>query len=143
PGANGWTYSDWVVGTAHIRAVDEQWPAPGTAIYHKAGPWPLSVQDKTVSLRCEPPHLLILSPRMWPLGQAKVELELTEVRPDTTEVRLPEDFEAGPLRWLRTKVNDLVLHRRNRELLRRLAELAIRRAHPAEQPTVDIACRGR
>src|SRR5207248_1475605 len=27
--ADGWTYSDWVVGTAHIRDVDPDWPAPG------------------------------------------------------------------------------------------------------------------
>src|SRR5690606_34749879 len=51
--ANGWTYSDWVVGTAHIRAVDEHWPSPGAAIHHKAGPWPMSIQDKTVSLSSE------------------------------------------------------------------------------------------
>src|SRR5690606_23262165 len=35
--ADGWTYSDWVVGTAHIRDVDSDWPAPGSRIHHKAG----------------------------------------------------------------------------------------------------------
>ena len=55
--ADGWSYSDWVVGTAHIRAVDEGWPAPGSVLHHTAGPWPFSLRDRTVSQRCEPPGL--------------------------------------------------------------------------------------
>jgi len=126
--ADGWTYSDWVVGTAHIRAVDDGWPAPGTRIHHKAGPWPMSLRDKTVSVVAESPTLLVLEPHMWPLGRARVSIHLTEVEPGMTKVRMAEDFEAGPLRWVRTKVNDLLLHHRNRESLRRLKDLAIRRA---------------
>jgi hypothetical protein len=53
-----------------------------------------------------------------------------------TRVRLAEDFQAGPLRWVRTKLNDLVLHYRNRESLRRLADLAVQRAQPGERTTV-------
>ena len=37
-----------------------------------------------------------------------------------------EDFAAGPLRWVRTKLNDLVLHLRNRETLARLSDIATR-----------------
>jgi hypothetical protein len=135
--ADGWTYSDWVVGTAHIRAVDENWPAPGSRIHHRAGPWPVSLEDSTLSLACEPPGLLLLRPRMWPLGEAEVRILLTEAGPGRTVVRLTEDFTAGPLRWVRTKVNDLVLHRRNRESLRRLADLAVRRDAP--QPAQSVA----
>ena len=36
--ANGWTYSGWVVGNSRIRAVDSNWPAPGTRILHSIGP---------------------------------------------------------------------------------------------------------
>ena len=39
---------------------------------------------------------------------------------------MQEQFEAGPLVALRNKVNDLVLHRRNLESLRRLSDLATR-----------------
>jgi hypothetical protein len=130
--ADGWTYSDWVVGTAHIRAVDEAWPAPGSRIHHTAGPWPLSLRDKTVVVAAQPPTSLVLQPHLWPLGQATVSIRLTEVSPGVTEVRMSEDFEAGPLRWLRTKANDLFLHHRNRESLRRLRDLALRRAAMAE-----------
>ena len=119
--ADGWTYSDWVVGTAHIRDVDPDWPAPGTAIHHKAGPWPFSLRDTTVALDCEPPRMLLMAPKLWPLGEARVRLVLTPAGPNATRVQLSEDFTAGPLRWLRTRVNDLALHRRNRESLRRLA----------------------
>ena len=58
--ADGWTYSDWVVGTAHIRAVDEQWPQRGSHLHHKAGPWPVSLKDRSTVLECEPGRMLLL-----------------------------------------------------------------------------------
>lgn len=126
--SDGWTYSDWVVGTAHIRDVDPDWPAPGTAVHHKAGPWPFSLRDSTIALDCERPWTLVLAPRLWPLGEGRVRIELREIAPGTTRVTLTEDFAEGPLRWVRTKINDLALHWRNRESLRRLADLAVSRA---------------
>ncbi|HWH01754.1 MAG TPA: SRPBCC family protein [Pilimelia sp.] len=123
---DGWTYSDWVVGTAHIRAVDPHWPAPGANLYHKAGPWPLSLRDRTEVLSCTEPTELVLQPHLWPLGEATVAIRLTPVGENATQVTIAEDFAAGPLRWLRSKINDLVLHHRNRETLRRLADIATR-----------------
>ncbi len=35
--SDGWTYSGWVVGTSHIRAVDAAWPAVGARIHHASG----------------------------------------------------------------------------------------------------------
>ena len=133
--ADGWTYSDWVVGTAHIRAVDPGWPRPGAVLHHTAGPWPLSLRDRTVSVRCEPPGLLVLAPHLWPLGEATVTITLEEQGPGRTLVGVHEDFERGPLRWLRTALNDLALHHRNRESLRRLGDLARQRAVPEEGET--------
>jgi hypothetical protein len=133
--ADGWSYSDWVVGTSHIRAVDESWPAPGARIYHKAGPWPLALQDWTISLASDPPNTLVVSPHLWPLGVATVHITLTEIAPGRTKVRIAEDFDRGPLRWARTKISDLVLHRRNREALRRLADVATRRVSPKQPST--------
>ncbi|HEV7960918.1 MAG TPA: SRPBCC family protein [Actinoplanes sp.] len=122
--ADGWTYSDWVVGTAHIRDVDAAWPAPGTTLHHKAGPWPISLEDSSTVVACEPDRSLTLKAGLWPLGQAWVHMELEPVGTTATRVTLAEDFEAGPLRTLRSKINDLVLHRRNIEALRRLADIA-------------------
>lgn len=140
--ADGWAYSDWVVGTAHVRAVDDRWPWPGAVLHHKVGPWPVSFHDRTVSVRCEPPELLVLSPHLWPLGEATVTLTLAEESPDRTKVVLHEDFERGPLLWLRTRINDVALHYRNRESLRRLEDLAIRRTRPADGPTLRAAASG-
>ena len=126
--ADGWTYSDWVVGTVHVRAVDDSWPAPGSKLHHKAGPWPLSLQDSSTVVECVPGKSLTMKAGLWPLGQAHVHLELEPVGPSQTRVTIKEDFDAGPLLLLRNKINDLVLHRRNVESLRRLADIA-ERAH--------------
>jgi hypothetical protein len=122
--ADGWTYSDWVVGTAHIRDVDPHWPEPGARVHHKTGPWPVSLHDSTLAVAAEARRMLHLRPRLWPFGEVEVRITLTEVGSDRTRITLTEDFHAGPLRWVRTKANDLALHRRNRESLRRLADLA-------------------
>jgi len=124
--ADGWTYSDWVVGTAHIRDVDPTWPAPGSKLHHKAGPWPLSLHDSSTVVSVEPNRELTLKAGLWPLGQACVRIILEPVGSNSTKVTLAEDFEAGPLLFLRNKINDLVLHRRNVESLRRLADIATR-----------------
>ena len=29
--ADGWTYSQWVVGNSRMRAVDPEWPQPGSS----------------------------------------------------------------------------------------------------------------
>jgi len=43
-------------------------------------------------------------------------------------------FDAGPLRWVKNKINDLMLHARNAEALRRLAELAENSRRPGSVP---------
>lgn len=123
--ADGWTYSDWVVGTVHIRDVDEHWPAVGSQLHHKAGPWPLSLQDSSTVLAVEPGRSLRLRAGLWPLGSATVTIVL-EPAGGGTRIVMAEDFEAGPLLWIRNKINDLVLHRRNIESLRRLTDIVLR-----------------
>ncbi|MEU5944935.1 SRPBCC family protein [Micromonospora sp. NPDC047465] len=124
--ADGWTYSDWVVGTAHVRDVDDAWPRVGSQLHHKAGPWPLSLQDSSTVLACEPPRRLVIRAGLWPAGEAKVVFTLEPVGDGATRVRIGEDFAAGPLYWVRNKINDLVLHQRNRETLTRLTDIAKR-----------------
>nr|WP_091653487.1 SRPBCC family protein [Micromonospora pallida] len=124
--ADGWTYSDWVVGTTHMRDVDDGWPGVGTRLHHRAGPWPFSLTDASRVLVCEPPHRLVIRAGLWPAGEATVVFTLDPVGPDATRVRLGEDFTAGPLRWIRNKLNDLVLKQRNKETLNRLSDIATR-----------------
>ncbi len=124
--ADGWSYSDWVVGTVHIRDVDPSWPKPGSRLHHKAGPWPFSLQDSSTVVSMTPEQELTLKAGLWPLGQARVRIRLEPVGTTSTKVTIEEDFEAGPLLMLRNKINDLVLHRRNVESLRRLSDIATR-----------------
>ncbi|MGS2619131.1 SRPBCC family protein [Micromonospora sp. LZ34] len=124
--ADGWTYSDWVVGTVHVRGVDDAWPRVGSELHHRAGPWPFSLEDSSTVLACEPPRRLLLRAGLWPAGEAMVAFTLEPVGEGATCVRIGEDFAAGPLRWVRTKLNDLVLHQRNKETLRRLSDIATR-----------------
>jgi uncharacterized protein YndB with AHSA1/START domain len=126
--ADGWSYSDWVVGTAHIRDVDPQWPAKGAQLHHQAGPWPLSLHDSSTVVEVETNRRLRLNAGLWPLGEAVVDIRLEPVGADRTRVVMYENIRSGPLLALRNKVNDLVLHRRNAESLRRLAHIA-ERAH--------------
>ncbi len=124
--ADGWTYSDWVVGTVHIRDVDESWPAPGSKLHHKAGPWPMSLHDSSTVVSMVPNRELFLKAGLWPLGQARIKFLLEPAGAAATRVTMQEDFEAGPLLFLRNKINDLILHRRNIESLRRLSDIATR-----------------
>jgi uncharacterized protein YndB with AHSA1/START domain len=124
---DGWCYADWVVGTAHIRDVDPDFPAAGSRLHHKSGPWPVSIQDETIVLACEPPYLLVLKVKIWPAGAGIVRIVLTAEGAAATRVTMAEQFVEGPLRWVRTRLDDLVLHRRNKESLRRLADIATRR----------------
>lgn len=128
--ADGWTYSDWVVGTVHVRDVDDHWPAVGSQLHHRAGPWPFSLTDSSTVLACEPPHRLLIRAGLWPAGEAIVAFTLEPVGSDATRVRLGEDFAAGPLRWVRNKLNDLVLKQRNKETLSRLSDIATRQKGP-------------
>jgi len=124
--ADGWTYASWVVGAAHIRRVDEGWPQVGTKIHHSVGPWPMNVQDVTVVRAVDPPHTLELHARLWPFGAARIRLELEDAGPDVTRVRMIEHAERGPIRLLPHAAQALLLVPRNRESLRRLADLAVR-----------------
>jgi uncharacterized protein YndB with AHSA1/START domain len=126
--ADGWSYVGWVVGASHIRKVDAGWPAEGTRIHHSVGPWPLLVHDDTEVAAVEPARMVELDARLWPFGAARIRLELTEVDPGVTEVRMLERVVRGPGRLLPDAVQALVLVPRNRESLRRLAALAVGKA---------------
>jgi hypothetical protein len=127
--SDGWTYTNWVVGASHMRAVDSAWPEPGSRLHHAAGVWPLLVNDETQVEASEPGHKLTLIARGRPLGEARVVLELTAdgggTRIEMTELPL-----TGPATWLPSTPIDTLLARRNVESLARLAALVERRTEP-------------
>lgn len=127
--SDGWLYAAWVVGASRIREVDPRWPAVGSTISHSVGSWPLLLDDDTEVLTCRPGRLLRLLARTRPLGEALVEIELTD-RPGlgACTVTIREDAVSGPGLLVLPAVRQLALTPRNRESLRRLDYLVRGRA---------------
>jgi len=121
--ADGWLYPTWVVGASRMRDVEEAWPAEGAKLHHSFGVWPLLIDDSTVSLEWDPPRRAVMQARGWPIGEARVVLEV-KPRGDGCVVRITEDAVEGPgalvPRFLRTPG----IRTRNAETLHRLAYLA-------------------
>jgi hypothetical protein len=116
-----------VVGAAHIRDVEPEWPAVGSQVHHRVGPWPLQIDDRSVVRAMEPDRLLELEARVWPLGSALVRLELEPVGSDATRTCMSEKFTVGVGRLLPEAVQSLLLRPRNAESLRRLDDIAVHR----------------
>jgi uncharacterized protein YndB with AHSA1/START domain len=127
--SNGWYYSNWVVGTSHMRAVEAAWPAAGSKLFHASGAWPLVVRDESVVEHVEPDHRLVLTVRGWPLGEARVVL-LLEPEGSATRITMSEEPIAGPGRLARNRLGEALLLRRNTESLARLTALTERRTTP-------------
>jgi uncharacterized protein YndB with AHSA1/START domain len=127
--ADGWLYSNWVVGTSHMRAVEASWPQQGSRLFHATGAWPAVVRDESVVEQVETGHRLVLTVRGWPFGEARVVIDLV-AEGAGTQVTMSETPTSGPGRWLHNPINEAVLIRRNTESLARLAALAERRTSP-------------
>jgi hypothetical protein len=125
--ADGWLYPGWVVGASRIRAVEPDWPNPGSNIRHSFGVWPLLIDDSTTVLDYRRPEHLELKARAWPSGEAYV---VIDVRPAAQgcEVRIQEDAVAGPAAMVPWLVRNAGIYYRNRETLKRLEYLAVGRA---------------
>jgi uncharacterized protein YndB with AHSA1/START domain len=126
---DGWTYPSWVVGAVRVRAVDDGFPAPGTRLHHCVGVWPLTIEDHTEVVACDPGKRLVLHARAWPAGAAVVDVDL-EPDGDGTLVVMREDAVAGPATLVPGRLRAAGLALRNAETLRRLAFLAERRTYP-------------
>ena len=64
--ADGWTYSQWVVGNTRMRAVDRRWPSPGALIHHTIGIWPVVLDDETEGSPRRRSRNSFFSPRVDP-----------------------------------------------------------------------------
>jgi hypothetical protein len=128
--ADGWRYPVWVVGAARMRAVEAAWPAVGSRLHHSVGTWPVLLSDTTVVLESEPARRLKIQARGWPLGEATVELVLQDLPGGGCSITMAEHPAAGPGKMLANPLTDRLLAARNRETLRRLAEVAEARTSP-------------
>jgi hypothetical protein len=121
--ADGWLYPGWVVGASRMRDVDAGWPAAGTELHHSVGVWPLLIDDDTVSLEWAPPRRAVVRAKGWPIGEARVTIDVRE-RGAGCVVRIQEEPVEGPGSWIPRFLTDPMLYLRNRETLQRLAYLA-------------------
>jgi uncharacterized protein YndB with AHSA1/START domain len=127
--ADGWTYSNWVVGTSHMRAVAADWPAVGSKLHHASGVWPLALRDESVVDAVDPEKRLELTVKGRPFGEAKVVMTLT-AEDDGTRVSMYEAPTKGPGNWLHNQATEALLIRRNVEALARLGAIAERHTSP-------------
>ncbi|NQX27663.1 SRPBCC family protein [Microbacteriaceae bacterium VKM Ac-2854] len=121
--ADGWVFPAWVVGASRMRAVDPNWPHVGSTLQHSFGVWPLVLNDTTTSIQWNPPFRFEIRPEGWPLGAAKVVLEVAPHRRGA-RVTMIEAPVTGPAMLVPKPLMWLPLYIRNREALHRLAYLA-------------------
>jgi uncharacterized protein YndB with AHSA1/START domain len=129
--SDGWCYSNWVVGTSHMRAVESAWPAVGSRLFHASGAWPFVTRDETRVEECEPERRLVLRASGGPAGDARIVLDLAD-EGDGCRVTMHETPVSGLGNWLHNPLSEAVLLRRNIEALARLAAVAERRTAPSE-----------
>lgn len=125
--ADGWVFPTWVVGASRMRDVDAEWPAVGSKLHHSFGVWPAVIDDETTVLEWDPPRLFVIQPAGWPLGEARVTVEV-KPRGSGCVVRITEKAVKGPGSLIPPALLDVGLHIRNVETLRRLAYIAEGRA---------------
>jgi uncharacterized protein YndB with AHSA1/START domain len=126
--ADGWTYSQWVVGNSRMRAVDPNWPQVGSTIRHSVGVWPLLLNDVTVVEECQPLQRLVLLAKGRPLGKARITLRLFDIDGGGCRIEMAEVPVGAPMGWVPKRVALAAAFPRNRECTWRLATIAERRA---------------
>ncbi|HEU4946783.1 MAG TPA: SRPBCC family protein [Kribbella sp.] len=127
--SDGWTFANWVVGSARIRAVDAGWPEPGCSVHHSVGLWPMLIHDATTAEEYEPSRRLRMKVRAWPAGSGRAEITVVP-HPEGCLVTMREEAIEGPAMLIPAAVSEPLLHWRNNETLRRLAYLAERKSEP-------------
>lgn len=124
--ADGSAYAEWVVGTQEIRAVDDGWPAVGTAIHYTIGVGPVQFRGSTVVRQVDEGRLLGLEADADPFGSARIVIELSDWGEDTI-VEIDEHPLRGPGWHLHNAVTEALLMARGRPMVGNLARLVERR----------------
>jgi uncharacterized protein YndB with AHSA1/START domain len=93
------TYPQWLVGAKRIRAVEGDWPRPGSTFHHTVGFGPATINDHTDVLEVEEPRMLLLKATIGPFGSFTVKFTLVPTA-DGTEVTFEEAPCDGAVRSL-------------------------------------------
>lgn len=121
--ANGWLFPVWVVGASRMRDVDASWPSVGARIHHSVGAWPALINDYTELLEWDPPRRAVMRARLWPIGEARVELDV-EPKDGGSRVTMVEIPTSGPFALAPRPLVDPSVKVRNVETLKRLRYLS-------------------
>ena len=132
--ADGWLYPSWVVGASRMRDVAEEWPEVGAQLHHSFGVWPVLINDATVVETYDPPRRMVIRPKGWPIGEARVTIDV-EPHSAGSVVRIQEEPVAGPGRFIPAPLLHIGLHWRNKETLHRLSYLAEGLSDPTRRTT--------
>jgi hypothetical protein len=127
--SDGWRYSNWVVGTSHMYAVQKDWPNAGSKLWHATGAWPLVIRDETQVLAVDPERRLELIARGRPLGEATIVLTM-EDEDGGCRVTMSEQPSSGAAKVMNNRAGEALLDWRNNEALIRLKSLVERRTEP-------------
>jgi len=69
--ADDWAYAGGVVGASHVRAVQADWPAVGSRLFHASETWPLLMENDTRVEQVDPGRRLVLLAHGGRLGDAR------------------------------------------------------------------------
>jgi hypothetical protein len=94
------TYPEWLVGARHIRRVDDDWPAEGSAFHHTIGVGPFTISDRTAVVRNRAPSELVLHAFLGPLGSALVRMTVAPSPDGGSHVAFEEEPAGGVLHTL-------------------------------------------
>lgn len=119
--ADAHRYAEWVIGAQEVHDADADYPAVDTALSHRTGIGPLTLDDETRVVTEQEPDLLVLRAKLRPLGELEVTFRLF---PSGAGTRLV--MEEEPVAGLMAAVpgTDVPLQARNVLTLRRLKTLA-------------------
>lgn len=112
------TYPHWLVGACDIRAVDDAWPAVGSAFHHRVGLLgPITVADLSKVVEVDRPRRLRLEVRARPFGRGLVCFDLASTGVDEGRTTIDMDeVPIGRLARLRPVLDPLVAGRNRRSL---------------------------
>ncbi|HEY8525028.1 MAG TPA: SRPBCC family protein [Acidimicrobiales bacterium] len=122
--ADARAFPGFVVGAKRVRYFDPRWPEPGTTIHHTVGVGPLAIRDETEATTCDPPHLLVVRPKIRPFVTAETSFRLEPHGEEDTLLRVDEYAVDGPLAPVWPGPLDGLMALRNRRVVRRLARMA-------------------
>ena len=136
--ADGWTYSQWVVGNSRMRAVDADWPAVGSRIQHSIGVWPLLVNDVTEVQESRPLEELVLLASAGLFGSARIFLRLSDTPTGGCLIEMAEVPVGRPMRWVPDRLALAAVIPRNRECTLRLSAIAERRTTTSDDAVRSV-----